>query len=145
MTTAKRIKDILISYIADNRPSDDISVIDANQRTLATLPAIAVAVPSVEAHSEALFNVERASVELTLRIHAGDDDDSVDLDSWTDQIESLLNDPSAIVALSDAATLKIFHWTYNGATQDFSDAALDTVFRAECLCTRLPPPTEWEA
>lgn len=139
MTTAKRIKNCLITYLMDNRPDESIAIIDASQRELATLPALAVAVSSIAPHSEALRDVERAQVELTLRIHAGDEDETVDIDSWTDQIESALNDPSAIVALGEDTGLYIYHWIYSGATQSFNDAALDTTFTAECLCMKSPP------
>jgi hypothetical protein len=134
-TTGQRLKAALIAYLTELRPSDDLSVVDANQRTLATLPAIAVQITAMQPHSEALWNVERASVEFTLRVHAGDEDE-VDLDEWIDRVESVLQDPSAIVAMGDEASLAIFHWQYLGATQDFTEAAVDTTFSAECLVTR---------
>ena len=135
MTTAQRLKGILIAYLTEQRPDADISVIDAKQRETPTVPALAVSVPGVTPHSEALYNVERCDVEMVLRVHAGDEDD-IDIDAWIDDLESALNDPSAITSLGDETTLHIYHWVYNGSTQDFSDAYIDTTFSAECLVTR---------
>jgi hypothetical protein len=140
MTTAQRIKSILIDHLRNHLPDESISVVDANQRTLATLPAMAVAVPTTEPHSAALWNVERTQIEITLRIHIGDEDEEYDLESWIDQIESTLNDPSAMTDLTILQRLIIHDWQYKGSNQEYSDATLDTTFRAECLASKMPEP-----
>lgn len=137
MNTQKRIKDLLITYLTDKRPSDEIEVIDSKQTELAVLPSLAVSVPSIEPHSKALWNVERCQLSFTLRVHVGDIDDT-DLDAWMDSIEKALYEPEEIIALGSETSLVIFDWTYNGSTQEWDDSAIDTTFSADCLVTRKP-------
>lgn len=132
MTTSQRIKLSLISILAENKPDESIAVVDAKQRGDLTLPLLVVDVASAKAHSEALQNVERIELTATLRVHAGDDDD---IDSWIDQIETLLTD----VTFMKAATsdqVKVYSWTYDGSTQEWDESMLEVEFAIEALCSR---------
>ena len=138
MNTQKRLKDLLIAYMIEKRPSADIEVIDSKQTDLAVLPSLAVSVPSVEPHSKALWNVERCQLSMTLRLHVGDTEDTALLDDWMDSIETTLANPNQLVQLGSEADIVIFDWTYNGSIQEWDDSAIDTTFSAECLVTRKP-------
>ena len=135
MTTTQRLKARLIAYLGEVSPSDDIAIVDARQRVEIELPTLSVDVPSAEAHSVVLANVQRCEVEIVLRCHAGDEADT-DVDEWIDQIESALNDPSAIKNLM-GSTIRMDHWLYTGSVQDWDESVMETTFSAECLVTRV--------
>lgn len=135
MTTSQRLKSGLIAYLEEIKPDADITVVDARRREEIELPTLAVEVTNATAHSVALANVHRCTVEIKLRTHAGDED-LLNVDSCVDQIESALNDPAEIKALiSDE--IQIDHWLYNGSTTDWDESVLEVVFEAECLCKRI--------
>ena len=135
MTTTQRLKDALITYLNLLAPSPSISVVDSKQRADIDLPTLAVEVGSVEPHSAALLYVQRAQVTIKLRLHAGDEDEA-DVDNWIDQIESLLNDPSAVEAAS-GDNLRMDYWIYSGSSQEWDESILEVSFEAESLITRI--------
>lgn len=135
MTTTQRLKARLIACLGEVSPSDDIAIVDAHQRDEIALPTLSVDVPSAEAHSVVLANVQRCEVQIVLRCHAGDEA-AADVDEWIDQIESALNDPSAIKNLM-GKTIRMDHWFYAGSVQDWDESVLETTFSAECLVTRV--------
>lgn len=135
MTTTQRLKARLIAYLGDVSPSDDIAIVDARQRAEIELPTLSVDVPSAEAHSVVLANIQRCEVEIVLRCHAGDEADA-DVNEWIDQIESALNDPSAIRAIM-GSKIRMDHWLYTGSVQDWDESVMETTFSAECLVTRV--------
>ncbi len=133
MTTQKLI-DNLVTYLESNKPDESISVVNGTQRAEIELPTLAVSIESAEPHSVALVNVLRCQVEVTLRTHAGDED-GTDPESWQDQIETILNDPSFIKANCNDE-IRIDFWNYGGATSSWDEATLECKFAAECLVTR---------
>ena len=133
--TTDRLKQALIAHLEANNPSEDISIYDATARATFDVPCIAVAIPSVERHSVALQGVQRCGVEITLRCHAGDEEDA-DVSTWVDRIETALNNPSEIRALLDEG-LRMDFWDYQGASTDWDGSIMETTFSAECLVTRV--------
>jgi hypothetical protein len=132
--TSQRLKDSLREYLTIVRPSEDISVVDALQRAEIELPTLAIDVASVEPHSVVMPHIKRCGVEMTLRCHAGDDDSEVN--EWLDQLESALNDPSAIKAAC-STDLRMDYWIYNGSEQTWDESVLEVTFSAECLVVRI--------
>lgn len=132
MTTTQRLKDSLNAYLLELRPSSSLSIVDSKQRADIELPTLAVEVSNVEPHSSALANIQRCQVSFKLRHHAGDEAD-YDIDSWIDQIESLLCDSSAIKSICDER-IQIDYWLFNGSSQDWDESILEVNFDAECLC-----------
>lgn len=133
MTTTQRLKDALVSYLNDAKPSASISVVDSKQREEIDFPTLAIEVSGVEAHSRALAHVNRASVTMKLRVHAGDGDS---IDTWIDQIETLLCDPSVVKA-AVASGVKMDYWLYSGSSQEWDESVLEVNFEAECLVSRI--------
>jgi hypothetical protein len=132
--TSQRLKDALREYLAVVRPSDDIAVVDALQRAEIELPTLAVAVSSEEPHSVVMPHIKRCAVEMTLRCHAGDDD--TEINEWLDQLESALNDPSAIKSAC-STDLRMDYWIYNGCEQTWDESMFEASFSAECLVVRI--------
>ena len=136
MTTTKALTTGLVDHLNDNTPDESIAVVDARTRAEIALPTLAVGVTASKAFNESLHMVDRLEVEIILRAHAGEDDDATD-ESWCDQIESKLNDISVILAALNVGALKVYDWTYNGSTQEWSDSVLETRFEAEAICARI--------
>jgi hypothetical protein len=132
--TSQRLKAALRGYLEDFRPSDEISVVDALQRSEIALPTLAIGVSSVEPHSVVMPHIKRCDVEITLRCHAGDDDSGID--QWLDQIESSLNDPSAIKNAC-SSDIRMDHWIYQGCKQEWDESTFEATFSAECLIVRI--------
>lgn len=137
MNIQRTLKKILIDYLSDNKPTEDIEVVDAKRLDLATLPIMAVEVTNEAAHSQALWNVIVCQVSILYRVHAGDVEQA-DLDDHLTFIEQAIQDPNNIMALGDESSLVIFNWLYQGSTQDWNDSMIDTVFNAECIVTIKP-------
>jgi len=133
MTTQKLINN-LVTYLTANKPDESVSVVNATQRAEIELPTLAVSIESAEPHSVALVNVLRCQVQVTLRAHAGDEDGN-DPESWQDQIETILNDPSFIKANCNDE-IRIDFWNYGGAESTWDEVTLECKFSAECLVTR---------
>ena len=138
MTTSQRIKLSLIAILEASKPDESISVVDANQRNELALPLLAVDVTSATAHSEALQTVERIELTATLRVHAGDDEDT---DGWIDQIETILNDVSFMKAAT-SDLVKVYSWTYSGSVQEWDESILEVAFSIETLCSRFDPQAQ---
>lgn len=133
MTTSQRLKQSIISMIEKNKPDEIITVVDGKARKMIELPCIAVDVLSVTAHSEALQHVETVSIAATLRLHAGDESDG-EVDSWIDQIETLLMDVSLM--RSRASGVMVYSWTYNGSSMDWDENMIEVTFDMECMASR---------
>jgi hypothetical protein len=131
--TTDRLKKAIVEYLRENKPSDDFLVYDAQGRETFSLPSLAVNIPSVERYSLALPGVQRAQVEVVLRCHAGDGDE---MDLWQDQIESLLNDPSAIRMLLDEG-IRLDLWDYAGGSVSWEESVVETRFTAEAIVSRV--------
>jgi hypothetical protein len=136
MTATQRIKDTLVSYLSDNSPDDSITVADANTRAEIALPILAVDIQSAAAHSVALCMVTTAEVAITLRAHAGDEDDA-DIPTWIDQIESLFFDKSAMLDVLNQSEVTVYDWTYNGSTQTWDESSLEVSFTAAVILQRI--------
>jgi hypothetical protein len=134
-TTAQRLKSAVIDYLDEVKPDESIAVSDANARAEIAPPVIAVDVSGVEPHSVVLAHVQRCTLEVTLRAHSGDEDEA-DIDSWIDQIESALNDPTSLKSLC-SDRIRIDHWLYQGSEQDWDESTLEVKFSVECLCVRV--------
>lgn len=137
MTTSQRIKLSLIAAISETKPDESISVVDAKSREVFILPCLAVDITSTEAHSEALQHVERVMLAATLRIHAGDAEDTP-LDSWIDQIETTLMDVSLMKSVT-SDMLRVYSWTYGGSVQEWDENVIEISFSVEALCSRFDP------
>ena len=134
MTTSQRLKLAVISAMENNKPDQSISVVDAKIRSSIELPVLAVDVTAADPHSEALQHVERISLSVILRFHAGDEEPDT-IDAWIDQIESILVDTSYMKSIG-AETLKTYSWVYQGSTQAWDESILEVTFSAEALCSR---------
>jgi hypothetical protein len=134
MTTSQRLKLAVITALENNKPDQSISVVDAKIRASIDLPVLAVDVTAADPHSEALQHVERVSIAITLRFHAGDEEPDT-VDDWIDQIESTLVDTSYMKSIG-IETLKTYSWVYQGSTQDWDESILEVTFSAEALCSR---------
>jgi len=132
--TTQRLIDNLVTYLTANTPDESISVVDETQRAEIELPTIAVAIASAEPHSVALVNVQRCQVEITLRTHSGDEG-GTDPESWSDLIETILNDPSLIKANCNDQ-IRIDFWNYEGAETTWDESVRNVKFSAQCLVTR---------
>lgn len=131
--TTDRLKRALVTYLQANKPSADFIVYDSQNRDTFALPSLVVDIPSVERYSLALPGTQRARVEITLRCHAGDEDDVV---AWQDQIESLLNDPSAINAAM-GENIRMNLWDYEGGTSTWQESVVETRFTAAAIVCRV--------
>ena len=133
MTTSQRLKLATIAALQENTPSATIAIVDAKVRSAIELPVIAVEVIDTTAHSQALQHVELITIQATLRIHSGDNDD--DLDEWIDQIESVLGD-SSYMKSTTSEDMKTYSWVYQGSTQSWDENMLEVSFTAEVICSR---------
>lgn len=135
MTATQQLKTAVITYLTENEVDDAITIVDGKQRTEIELPTLAVEVASSDAHSAALHMVHNCELELTLRTHSGDEDDA-DVDSWIDRIESLLHDYSSLAATLSDAGITVYEILYQGSTQDWDEAVLETTFALSCVIQR---------
>jgi hypothetical protein len=124
-----RLKRGIIDYLRENKPSEDFEVYDAQGREAFALPSLAVNIPTVDRYSLALPGVKRTRVEVVLRCHTGDADDC---ESWRDQIETLMNDVSAIRLLIDEG-IELHLWDYEGGFSSWEDSVVETRFTAEAI------------
>lgn len=136
MTITQHLKAAIIEHLGDNTPDETIAVVDSKQRAEIAFPTLTVSAPATSAFNESLPMVEKIEVEITLRIHSGDTDEA-SIDSWADQIESLLNDVSIIGNAASKNGIKIYDWTYGGSSQEWADSVIETTFTAECICGRI--------
>jgi hypothetical protein len=137
MTTSQRLKLAVISAMENNKPDQSISVVDAKIRSSIELPVLAVDVTAADPHSEALQHVERISLSVILRFHAGDEEPDT-IGAWVDQIESILVDTSYMKSVG-IDILKTYSWFYQGSTQAWDESILEVTFSAEALCSRFDP------
>lgn len=135
MTATQLIKDALISYLAEHSPDESITVADANARAEIALPVLAVDIQSASAFSVALSMVTTADVAVTLRAHAGDEEDA-EIPTWIDQIESLFHDRSVILDALAGAVIP-YEWTYNGSEQNWDESMLEVTFTASITFQRI--------
>lgn len=136
MNTTQALKNNLINYLESANPAPDtIAVVDAKRRAEIELPTLAVEVASAEPHSASLPHIQRSSVEIALRCHAGDEADA-DVQTWVDQIESALNDASQ-VKFSCADGMRMDYWIYQGSREEWDESILEVTFSAECLSVRM--------
>lgn len=134
MTTSQRLKLSLIAALSEVKPDESILVIDGKSRDALSLPCIAVDIASTDAHSEALQHVERVTLAITLRVHAGDESEGA-IDSWIDQIETTLTDVSFMKAAT-SESVNVYSWTYGGSIQEWDESILEVAFSVEALCSR---------
>ena len=95
MTTDK-LANALIALMTAVKPHADITVADARAFDELDIPAIVVDVREPEKHSLALPGVMKCPVEITLRVHPGDDTNRSTAQSWADTIERNLNGIGAV-------------------------------------------------
>ena len=135
MTAARQIKAALMTYLGECSLSDALAIVDADSRAEIALPVLSVAVTGIESHSQALSMVHRASVNITLRSHSGDETE-IDIQAWSDQIESALHDSSSLAAALSTAGLTVYEWTYNGAETEWDEATSEVTFSASVMVQR---------
>lgn len=133
--TTERLENNLIAYLTDVLPSEDISIVSDTQRSPIDLPCLSIGAASSERYAVALPGVLKVGVDITLRCHAGDELGS-DVESWQDQIETILNDPSIIKSTCNDGILIQF-WDYQGSTTSWDESIMETVYKAECLVMRI--------
>jgi hypothetical protein len=134
MTITQQLKENLIATLDELKPDESIAIVDAKQREEIELPLVAIDISSVTAYSEALQNVQRIGMTLTLRVHSGDTDEEK-IDDWINTFETALHDEDSIIGLiSDR--LKIHHWLYNGSSQDWDGEIVEVIFYCDCLASR---------
>ena len=133
--TSERLENNLVAYLTDVSPSDQISIAADTQRAEIELPCLSVGVASSERYAVALPGVLKVSVNITLRLHAGDEAES-DVGSWQDQIETLLNDPS-VIKESCTDGILIQFWDFQGVTTSWDESVMETIYTAECLVMRI--------
>jgi hypothetical protein len=133
--TTERLENNLIAYLTDVSPSDQISIVSETQRAEIELPCLGVGAVTSDRYAVALPGVLKVGVNITLRCHAGDEDDS-DVASWQDQIETLLNDPT-VIKESCTDGILIQFWDFQGATTSWDDSVMETQYTAECLVMRI--------
>lgn len=134
MTISQRLKLAIIDALKPVMPDTSITVVDAKQRELIELPTFAVDVASVSAFNETLQMVQRIGMEMTLRIHSGEDEEAM-LNTWIDQIESALCDESAL-KFSLGTSLLIHQWVYMGSDQEWDGEIIEARFYSEVLASR---------
>jgi hypothetical protein len=135
MTASQKIKTAVMDYLAECGLDESISIVDADSRAELSLPSLSVNITSMDAHSQALFMVHRAEVELTLRSHTGDDAEA-DVLTWSDQIESALHDSSGLAAVFSDAALTVYEWTYGGSKTEWDESTSEVTFTASVLVQR---------
>lgn len=133
--TTERLENNLIAYLIDVLPSEEISIVSETKRAEIELPCLSVGAASSERYAVALPGLLKVGVDITLRCHAGDELDS-DVASWQDQIETILNDPSTIKSTCNDGILIQF-WDFQGATMNWDESIMETVYKAECLVMRI--------
>lgn len=130
MTLTRDLTDLLIIKMAESL-SQGISIVDSTQRSDIDLPCLAIAITASEPHSVAFPQVQRCTVEFTMRCHAGDSGDDIP-DTWGEQIEAVIQNPETMQAISNAE-IAIIHWAYNGSTDNWDESAYEVTFEASCL------------
>lgn len=133
MTTTKRLKNGLVDLLELRKPDSGITVLDAQSFDETQLPCLVVDVPSVTNYSEKLMDVQRITVEITLCIHSGDDTSSAE--DWIEAVEVLIRDRSFMEQVAGEG-LKVYHWNYQGSSQEWSGEVQYTRFQAEVLAAR---------
>lgn len=133
--TTERLENNLVAYLTDVSPSDQISIVTDTQRAEIELPCLSVGAVTSDRYAVALPGVLKVGVNITLRCHAGDEDDS-DVASWQDQIETLLNDPT-VIKESCTDGILIQFWDFQGATTSWDESVMETIYTAECLVMRI--------
>jgi len=133
--TTERLENNLIAYLTDVSPSDQLSIVSDTKRATIELPCLSVGAASSDRYAVALPGVLKVGVNITLRCHAGDEDDS-NVASWQDQIETLLNDPT-VIKESCTDGILIQFWDFQGATTSWDESVMETVYNAECLVMRI--------
>ena len=128
MTTQELLKDRIKARITTVLTGESVTIVDGTQTAEISLPTIAVEVSSSEAHSVAMAKVQRVGMEITLRRHTGDTSSA----TWTDKLETALNNPSNIKALS-TSSIQIDHWLYGGNEQTFDESTVETKYTGEAL------------
>jgi hypothetical protein len=128
MTLTELIKDRIKARVTTVLTGESVTIVDGTQTAEISLPTVAVEVVSSEAHSVTMAKVLRVGVEVTLRTHPGDTSSA----TWTDKLETALNNPANITALTNAS-VKIDHWLYAGSDQSFDESVVETRFSGECL------------
>ena len=134
MTASQRVKKTIIDVLIESKPSNSITVVDAKQRATYTLPFIGVDVASVSSYSDELPQVQRISMDIVLKVHAGDEDDN-DVENWIADIESTLDGATDISNLSSDG-ITIYSWVYGGSSQEWDESVLMVNFNVECLAAR---------
>jgi uncharacterized protein with PhoU and TrkA domain len=134
MTASQRVKQTIIDVLTEAKPSASITVVDAKQRATYALPFIAVDVVSVSSYADDLPQVQRISMDIVLKVHAGDEDDN-DVENWIADIEATLDGATDISSLSSDG-ITIYSWVYGGSTQEWEESVLMVNFNVECLAAR---------
>jgi hypothetical protein len=130
MTLTRDLTDLLIVKMSQSI-SQGISIVDARQRADIDLPCLAIVVTGSEPHSVAFPQVQRCTIEMTIRCHAGDADTDIP-NTWGGQIEEVIQNPETMKAISNAE-ISIIHWAYNGSTDNWDESAYEVTFEASCL------------
>jgi uncharacterized protein with PhoU and TrkA domain len=134
MTASQRVKQTIIDVLTEAKPSASITVVDAKQRATYALPFIAVDVVSVSSYADDLPQVQRISMDIVLKVHAGDEDDN-DVENWIADIEATLDGATDISSLSSDG-ITIYSWVYGGSSQEWEESVLMVNFNVECLAAR---------
>lgn len=134
MTASQRVKQTIIDVLTEAKPSASITVVDAKQRATYALPFIAVDVASVSSYADDLPQVQRISMDIVLKVHAGDEDDN-DVENWIADIEATLDGATDLSGLSSDG-ITIYSWVYGGSTQEWEESVLMVNFNVECLAAR---------
>jgi hypothetical protein len=134
MTASQRVKQTIIDVLTEAKPSASITVVDAKQRATYALPFIAVDVVSVSSYADDLPQVQRISMDIVLKVHAGDEDDN-DVENWIADIEATLDGATDLSGLSSDG-ITIYSWVYGGSSQEWEESVLMVNFNVECLAAR---------
>lgn len=126
--TTKRIIQSIVDYLQELLP--DVTVTAATNYEKIPLPIIAVSI-TAEPHSIAMQGVLRCDVEITLREHSGDDEAGIQ-----DEIETFLNEPDLMTRLLNDE-IRVDHWQYGGAEEDWDESVRETKYSANMLATRI--------
>jgi glycerol-3-phosphate cytidylyltransferase-like family protein len=134
MTASQRVKQTIIDVLTEAKPSASITVVDAKQRATYALPFIAVDVVSVSNYADDLPQVQRISMDIVLKVHAGDEDEN-DVEKWIADIEATLDSATDISSRSSDG-ITIYSWVYSGSSQEWEESVLMVNFNVECLAAR---------
>lgn len=134
---SQTLKTGIMQVLEINKPSESILVADGKSREQVSFPSIVVDIIDVSNHSSALAIVKKIKLTVSILSHSGDEDEA-EINSWSDQVESILNDVSLMSDSFNSSSLILYDWEYSGSDQAWDESTLEVRFSVDATCAIAP-------